>query len=285
MSFVESFHEWGVQYSTPPVKPVEEASVNRWNTQMGIEPAVDGFVAGAIGTLDQGTASSGSNIWDDLAAIGDLEDPNASPGPEDFENHPLGSGMAAYFAQELDNTSILQTVGRELVARYGDAYVLDHNDVGGVLLDLKHNDKLTDLEKAYVFSYIAGEKGALGLATEDGPWFVTEDGARDAVIDSDLGNSGGTAAHTVVPFWDGYHARLGGEAGDNGQAEMEIASHEQGIDLLTGLPLIGTNPGDEEASLTTVDAFRAYREGGFDAYADSWVAGMLEDPSQAVIKP
>lgn len=285
MSFVESFHEWGVQYSTPPVEPASEASINRWNTQIEIEPAVEGFVAGAIGTLDQGTVSTGSNIWDDLATLDELEDPNAPPGPEDFENHPLGSGMGEYFTQELDNTASLQRVGRELVARYGVMNVLDHNGVGSILLDLKENDTLTDLEKAYVFSHIAGEKGALGLATEDGSWYVTEDGARDAVIDSDLGNSGGTAAHTVVPFWDGYHARLGGEAGDNGQAETEIANHEQGIDLLTGVPLIGTNPGDEQASRTTVDAFRAYREGGFDAFADTWISGMLEDPSQAVIQP
>lgn len=80
---------------------------------------------------------------------------------------------------------------------------------------------------------------------------------------------------------------MGSISGDGGAAETEIAEHESGIGLpgWTGIPRLSSNEGDANASLATVDAFRGFREGGFDEFANRWKDNMLAPPEEFVDVP
>lgn len=207
---------------------------------------------------------------------------------------PLGPEMREVFNENIssERQEELDNLEQVLRNRYDNDVTgeLSHADIGHILRDLQNDDTLTDLEKAYIFTELANNKegGAwvFGIGGDDGDYKINNVGVRPELIDSAIFNGDATQVHTVVGFDDGYHGRLGGEAGDNGAAEAEVAEHEDGWlpDFLPTIPRISDNEGDENASLATIDALRAYRDGGFDAFADTWIDNMLVDDWEDIVE-
>lgn len=203
----------------------------------------------------------------------------------DLENLPLGEGMQEVFDEYLSphQQATLNSLADNLIDKYKDGKV-SHTEIGMILDEIAAMDNLTDIEKAYLWTQIADSKGVPGFLHtpknhQDGDYDITNGGVNPSVIDDGLFMENTTLIHTVVGFLDELHARLGGPEGDNGAAEEEIADRE-----FTWIPSIvpakGNNPGDYEASMAMINAFRAFREGGFDDFAAVWKEGMLTTDAQ-----
>lgn len=222
-----------------------------------------------------------------LRELADLKNRNT-----DFNNLPLGSEMGEYFNDNISKVrqAQLSELHRELVDQYLENGELSHSDIGEILDDLRDMDTLSDVEKAYVWTELADnkEEGAwIIIGGSEGDYVINNGGVNPDVIDSAFFNGDATQVHTVVGFTDGYHGRMGGITGDNGAAEIEIEEHEagRGLPRWMGIPRYSPNEGDANASNATVDAFRGFREDGFDKFADRWQDNMLAPPQEVVDVP
>jgi len=223
-----------------------------------------------------------------LQLLADLKNNNTN-----FNEIPFGSGMGQYFNDNIteDRQKDLNGWSQELVNEYLHEGELSHTNMGQILDDLSDLDTLSDVEKAYMWTTIANNKedGAwiFGIGGAEGDYKINNDGINPDVIDSAYFNGDATQGHTVVGFDDGYHGRMGNTSGDNGAAESEIIDHESGKGLPSwmGIPRLSPNEGDANASLATVDAFRGFREGGFNEFADRWKDNMLAPPEEVVEVP
>jgi peptidoglycan hydrolase-like protein with peptidoglycan-binding domain len=172
----------------------------------------------------------------------------------------------------------LRNVGYELINRHGEGRVgdpnnrptLDFRDFGNILTELARRPDMTELEKAYAWTFIANAKGEATLDHRgflNGQYDVSLEGMPDAVADSHPFRRSNSPNHIVLGFSDGYHAPLGNMSPE--AAREEIESHES-ITIPFGGPRINLNPGDAEASRRTGEAFRSFREDGFAGFAQTW---------------
>jgi peptidoglycan hydrolase-like protein with peptidoglycan-binding domain len=172
----------------------------------------------------------------------------------------------------------LRNVGYELINSHGEGRVgdannrptLDFRDFGAILNDLAGRTDMTELEKAYTWTFIANAKGEATLDFRgfvNGQYDVSLEGMPDEVADSHPFRRSNSPNHSVLGFSDGYHAPLGNLSPE--AAREEIENHES-VSLPFGGPRINLNPGDTEASWRLGEAFRAFREGGFSAFAETW---------------
>jgi hypothetical protein len=161
--------------------------------------------------------------------------------------------------------------------------VLDYNSIGGIVTHLAARKDLNDLEKAFVWSSVANQKGDANNFTnkfENAKYDIKLDGSKPIIWDEQFNGlrRWNTPNHSVVGFLDGYHgfgkpgeslAYLGKE-----EANRKIKEHESGFEA---------NPGDEQASIRMVQAFRAYNTAKwgnkFDAFAKEWTVQILRDTS------
>lgn len=160
---------------------------------------------------------------------------------------------------------------RTLVAEYGQTTDekgnrlsrprLNYRNLGGILDKLTEARDLTHLEKAFAWSVLAWMRRTPGKPSEID---VTNDFVNPDVIDSR--SPGNTANHIVIPFTDPYHAPL--SMLPHEVAVEEINRHES--TLLGVRTPFNFNLGDTMASFGSVAAFRAFREGGFEAFAEEW---------------
>jgi len=226
----------------------------------------------------------GTPVYDALLQeLADLKNQNT-----DFDNLPLGKNMRTYFDYNISalREGQLFQMRDNLVNKYLQNGELSHADIGNILDDMRDIDTLSDIEKAYVWSVLAENKEGgswiLGKGGEEGEYIINNDGVNPDVIDSAIFNADATQIHTVVEFTDNYHGRMGGKAGDNGAAEAEIENTEKGrgFPRWWRIPRLSPNEGDANASLAMVDAFRGFREGGYDEFADRWQDNMLAPPEE-----
>jgi len=207
----------------------------------------------------------------------------------DFPNMPIGADMVDVFNENITGgrQEQLQSGAIQLIDKYKEDRIT-HREFGQILDELAANPALSDLEKAYIWDYIADNKSVPDLnlgnlsVGGNGLYEVSNAGLDPSMIDSHWGREGNTANHTIVPFTDDYHGRIGGPEGDHGVAEQEISDTEGNKFKVPGtfIPYAAANPGDEAASLATVDAFRSFRSDGFDGFAETWKERLVPLPPE-----
>ncbi len=150
---------------------------------------------------------------------------------------------------------------------------LDYRDIGHILNDIAGDRSLSEQDKAYLWTHIADHKLTLGFDRPDALYVTSNAGARPEVIDSHRPPD--SPGHAFVGFDDGYHGPLA-MLPTMADSRDKIRQHEEneGGPLLRWV--VGFNQGDYNASVSTVEAFRAYRQGGFAAYAAAWNRGFVE---------
>jgi hypothetical protein len=149
--------------------------------------------------------------------------------------------------------------------------VLDYRDVGNILNDIANDNQLSEPDRAYVWTKIADHKLTSTRDRDGALYFAATEGARPAVIDSNQAFD--SPGHAFVGFADRYHGRMAMMS--EAQAIATIRDHENNEGGLAGRILRKTpawhyNTGDFSASMRTVEALRAYRAGGFAAFAATW---------------
>ena len=102
MTFVESFHEWGVSYPEPAAP--EPTSVTLWNKKITIEPPAQGLVAGAVGTLSP-APSTKPPINVDANAIGFVDGFVGNIAPPALEPLPPPPDESATIAEAVAVTT------------------------------------------------------------------------------------------------------------------------------------------------------------------------------------
>ena len=157
---------------------------------------------------------------------------------------------------------------------------IDYYDLRDILIEIRDNPNVGDLEKAYVWNEVAQMKGNAGLTGySNARVTIVNNGIDPDLIDDHPGRAWNTSNHAVVPFTDGYHG-FGGNGMGNvtwPDAVQRIRDHERGI--VFG---IGANPGDAEASMASVAAFHAWRDAPqgdgyrFREFADAWIRGVMK---------
>jgi hypothetical protein len=144
---------------------------------------------------------------------------------------------------------------------------LNYRDIGNIQSDIAGDRSLGEQDKAHVWTQIANHKLTLGLDNPDA-WYVTSnEGARPEVIDSY--RPADSPGHAFVGFTDPYHGPLAmlPTMADSREA---IRKHEEGEFGGVARFFLGFNQGDYNASVGTIEALRAYRQGGFAAFAAAW---------------
>jgi hypothetical protein len=157
---------------------------------------------------------------------------------------------------------------------------LDYHDIGHILNDIAADTALSEPDKAYLWTRIADGKLTpdLGLQRPHALYVTSNQGARPEVIDTN--RPADSPNHAFVGFDDRYHGRLAmrPSLSDSLAGIREHEENEGGVPgrLARSTPFWHFNEGDVNASTRTVEALRAYRTGGFAAFAAAWNRGFVE---------
>jgi hypothetical protein len=181
-----------------------------------------------------------------------------------------------------DRQRVLDQQAQSLIDNYSDRQVrvtggfppvirtlpeLDYHDIGNILNDVAGDHSLGEQDKAYLWTQIANHKLALGLNNPD-PWYIpSNEGATPEVIDSRRPDD--SPGHAFVGFTDPYHGPLA-MLPTMAESREAIHQHEESEGGAVARFFLGFNQGDYNASVRTVEALRAYRQGGFAAFAAAW---------------
>ena len=153
-------------------------------------------------------------------------------------------------------------------------YVLNHNEVGDLLIDLAANNDLTNDEKAYVWSHFS-----YNTRSEDQRYVLTAGGADPLVVNDDSRGSDNTSNHTIVSFTDDYHGGLVDLSLED--AESAIVSKESSYESRIVALLVWNgdlNEGDVNASYRQIQALKVFNEtGDFSAFAEEWKHQFLDN--------
>lgn len=150
---------------------------------------------------------------------------------------------------------------------------LNYTDMGHIATAIGNDRSLGEQEKAYVWNQIAGHKLTMGLDNPNAWYTTSNEGARPEVIDSN--RPADSPGHAFVGFNDGYHAPLA-MLPSMDDARARIREHEENEGGGIVRAILGFNTGDYNASVATVEAMRAYRTGGFAAFAQTWNRGFVQ---------
>lgn len=207
----------------------------------------------------------------------------------------------------------LQDFAQVLVVRHGEGFPgkrLTYFDLANLIDELSNQTNLSDIEKAYTYDEVYQLRGRL--------FALNNEGINPNLIDPTVPRN--SHKHILVPFTDGYHARVSREEFDfliqqtpdlqprwynnanpehvawwNGMPAADSKSEQPGtISQAYRIVLARENIGPEDgpfgwlrgplgnsledarASMNTIETFRAFRSGGFDAFATQWRIRMLE---------
>jgi hypothetical protein len=188
--------------------------------------------------------------------------------PDQFEGIP-------YWRQDqLKNASTL-LVERHSQNRSSGRPTMDYWGVGEMLMEIAYLSHMTEIEKAYVWTYFCDGRGnevaggTRGYA--GGRYNVSIDGSPNEVRDNDRPLT--SPNHSWAGFSDSHHGgymwsdKKPGIFNTSEQTSQEINDYEW-------LPFTGGD-GDKTASERLVRAFRAFGCGGFISFAIAWNEGFV----------